>query len=46
VGESFEWDVTADIQPGQYGRPELARKKTLRPRSADSKLAAIGSATK
>jgi hypothetical protein len=31
IGEQFVWDVTADLQPGQYGRPELARKKTLRP---------------
>jgi len=31
VGEKFYWDLSADLTPGQYGRMELARKKTLRP---------------
>lgn len=31
VGAVLVWDVTADVVPGQYGRLELARKKTLRP---------------
>ncbi|ALN85982.1 hypothetical protein LC55x_2717 [Lysobacter capsici] len=31
VGEKFAWDLTADLVPGQYGRPELSRRKTLRP---------------
>lgn len=30
VGATLVWDVTADVVPGQYGRLELARKKTLR----------------
>lgn len=30
VGAVFVWDVTADVTAGQYGRLELARKKTLR----------------
>lgn len=31
VGAVLVWDVTADLTAGQYGRIELARKKTLRP---------------
>jgi len=31
VGQVLEWDVVADLSAGQYGRIELARKKTLRP---------------
>lgn len=31
VGDNLVWDVTADLTPGQFGRLELARKKTLRP---------------
>ena len=34
LGEKLEWDVSADLVPGQYGRIELARKKTLRPLAA------------
>jgi hypothetical protein len=36
VGEVLEWDVVADLQPGQYGRVELARKKTLRTRTVET----------
>lgn len=39
IGAKFYWDVTEDLVPGQYGRIELARKKTLRP-LAESKPAA------
>jgi hypothetical protein len=31
IGETLAWDVVADLTPGQFGRLELARKKTLRP---------------
>lgn len=31
IGEVLAWDVVADLTAGQYGRIELARKKTLRP---------------
>jgi len=31
IGEVLAWDVVADLTPGQFGRLELARKKTLRP---------------
>ncbi|MBD9368356.1 hypothetical protein [Xanthomonas sp. XNM01] len=31
VGSTLVWDVTADVVPGQYGRLELSRKRTLRP---------------
>lgn len=31
LGEKLEWDVSADLVPGQYGRIELSRRKTLRP---------------
>lgn len=31
INTKLEWDVAADLVAGQYGRVELARKKTLRP---------------
>jgi hypothetical protein len=37
IGEKFYWDVSADLVPGQFGRMELARKKTLRPLLAEAK---------
>lgn len=33
VGETFEWDIEADVIPGRFG-PELARRKTLRKKPA------------
>lgn len=33
VGERFEWDVVADLVPGQYASIDLARRMTLRPLS-------------
>ena len=38
VGKKLEWDVNADLVPGQFGRIELARKKTLRPLDSAPKL--------
>lgn len=38
IGTKLEWDVTADLVPGQYGRIELARRKTLRPAESAPKL--------
>lgn len=38
IGKKLEWDVNADLVPGQFGRIELARKKTLRPVDAAPKL--------
>lgn len=40
IGTRLEWDVTADLVPGQYGRIELARKKTLRPMDSGTKAKA------
>ncbi|MEI2429945.1 hypothetical protein RDV84_19300 [Lysobacter yananisis] len=31
VGSKWQWDVTADLVPGRYGRTDLARRRTLRP---------------
>jgi hypothetical protein len=33
VGERFEWDVVADLVPGQYASIDLSRRMTLRPLS-------------
>ena len=40
IGQVLEWDVAADLVPGQYGRLELARRKSLRPWVETKKLAA------
>lgn len=37
VGSVHRWNLTADLTPGRFG-PELARKKTLVPDTAASKL--------
>jgi hypothetical protein len=30
VGQTYRWDIVADVVPGKYG-PELARRQTLVP---------------
>lgn len=40
VGSVHVWDVVSDIQPGQYGSFDLARRKTLRPMQATKPSAA------
>ncbi len=40
IGTRLEWDVAADLVPGQFGRIELARKKTLRPIDSGTKAKA------
>lgn len=44
IGEKFYWDLTADLTPGQFGRLELARRKTLRP-LAEAKPAPLAKAS-
>lgn len=45
VGAKLEWDVGSDLVPGQYGRIELARRKTLRPVDGGSRTKTHSSAS-
>jgi len=45
IGEKFYWDLGADLVPGQFGRLDLARKKTLRPLVAETKAAPLAKAS-
>lgn len=40
VGSLHEWDVLADLVPGQFSSIDLSRRMTLRPLSADAKKGA------